>query len=94
MTCNLSQDDIDFLYVLYSRHCIRSNRSLPIELLKRIFVKRDFDVKDVVKKLSNDGYITQIPKSDGKIYISNFKKAVKALSEHGKDTTLGKTRHI
>ena len=94
MTCSLSEDEIDFLYVLYSRHCIRSNRSMNIGLLKRIFVKRDFEVDDVVRKLSNEGYITKVPKSNDKYYISNFKKAVRALSEHGKDTTLGKIRHI
>jgi hypothetical protein len=94
MTCDLSIDEIEFLYVLYSRHCIKSNRSMNLKLLKKIFEQRNFDIKKIVKTLSNGGYITEVPKSDSKYYISNFKKAVHALSEHGKDTTLGKTRHL
>jgi len=94
MACNLSVDEIDVLYVYYSRHCIKSKRSFNSELLKRMFIQRNIDVKKIIKCLANKGYITEVAKDDGKHYISNFKMAVFALNHHGKDTTLGKTRHL
>jgi hypothetical protein len=95
MTCGLSKDEIDFLYVLYSHHNISSSHSQNLELLKRMFAKRvGFDAKEVVKNLSNGGYITKVSKKDDKYYISDIKKAIHALSEHGKETTLGRNRPI
>jgi hypothetical protein len=44
--------------------------------------------------LKNQGYITSIKKKDEKFYISDFKKAVRALSAHDYNVTTGKERPV
>ena len=40
-------------------------------------------LKDAIRKLQNEGYITAIKKKEEKYYISNIPMAVLALEEHG-----------
>ena len=70
MSCGLSEDDIDVLYTLYHRRSVRSNHSMNSKLLKKIYDRRHIAVANILKKLSNEGYITKLPKGDSKYYIS------------------------
>ena len=90
MSCGLSDDEIDVLYFLYHKRSVRSDRTTNSKLLKKIFDRRHIAVADVLKKLSNEGYITKIPKGDPKYYISNLSKTIRTLNLHGKETNLGK----
>lgn len=82
--------------MLYQGRCLASKRGKNSEFIKKIYLKKQFskDFDDAIHTLLNEGYITQIRKKDIKYYISNITQATLALSFHGFDTSLGKTRPI
>ena len=96
MCCQLSDEELFILDMLYQGRCLASNRGKNSEFIKKIYTKKRFskDFDEAIHTLLNNGYITQIRKKDTKYYISNIPKTTAALSVHGFNTSLGKVRHI
>lgn len=96
MCCQLSEEELFILNMLYQGRCLTSWRGKNSEFIKKIYVKKHFskDFDDAIHTLLNTGYITQIRKKDIKYYISNIPQATLALSIHGFDTSFGKTRPL
>lgn len=96
MCCQLSEEELFILDMLYQGRSLASNRGKNYEFIKKIYTKKQFtkDFDDAIKTLLNEGYITQIRKKDIKFFISNMNQATLALSAHGFNTSLGKIRHI
>lgn len=88
MVCDLTEESLFILNILYKNRSVRSNRGYNSEKLKGLFNKKfsgrdHLSFKDSIKILKNSGYITVIKKKDDKFYISNIKDVVLALSYHG-----------
>ena len=96
MCCQLSDEELFILDMLYQGRSLASNRGKNSEFIKKIYAKKRFtqDFDDAIKTLLNEGYITQIRKKDIKFYISNINQVTLVLSAHGFNTSLGKIRHI
>lgn len=96
MCCQLSEEELFILDMLYQGRSLASNRGKNYEFIKKIYAKKRFtkDFDDAIKTLLNRGYITQIRKKDIKFFISNKNQATLALFSHGFNTSLGKIRHI
>lgn len=93
MACDLSDEDLKILDILYSKRCVSSAHEMNSKLLEKLFRYRckngDFD--KCIRHLLNKGYVATVPKKDPKYYL-NPKKAIIALNLHGYDTTRGKPR--
>lgn len=95
MSCDLSDDDLFILNILYVNRCFSSSSEYNSKLLKKRFDKRGIGVFDeTIKILLNEGYIATVPKKDEKYYISDRKKAIFALKSHGFNVTTGKIRRL
>jgi hypothetical protein len=96
MSCNLSDGELYILNILYQRGCLNMAAGKNSKQIEKYYIKRGFskDYDDAIHTLLNDGYITKIKKSDDKFYISDIKKAVPVLFEHGFDVTKGRVRPI
>jgi len=95
MVCGLADDELFVLYILYSHRNFRADAGYNSKKLQRIYSKKyDRDFGAGTKRLKNQGYITSIKKKDEKFYISDFKKAVRALSAHDYNVTTGKERPV
>jgi hypothetical protein len=95
MVCDLSNGELFILNVLYSNRNFKPDAGYNSKKLEWIFSKKytqNFD--KAIKNLKNLRYITPIKKKDEKYYISDFKKAVAALTAHGYDVTSGKERPL
>ena len=95
MSCNLSDDELFILNILYTKHCFSAHAEFNSKLLKKRSDQKciqDFD--KTIKVLVNEGYITPVPKKDMKYYISDRPKAIFALHSHGFNVTTGRERRL
>lgn len=95
MSCGLPYAALIILEKLFREHCFARNRGYNCNKLDGIISeKTDSDFKKVVKKLKNEGYISQLDKKDIKYYISDYKKTVYALNSHNYSVTQGRKRKL
>jgi hypothetical protein len=95
MPCDLSDDELFILNILYKRRNLRSDRGHHCKNLEGLYRKKfssNFD--DAIKNLLNKGYIAQIKKKEIKYYISNQKLMSFALNSHGYPVIKGKVRPL
>ncbi len=88
MPDELSEEMLFILNIFYKRRNLSSERGYHSQKLKKLYGKkfpgREYlKLKDAIKQLQNDGYITTIKKKEEKYYISNIPKAILALQERG-----------
>lgn len=95
MTCNLSEDALFLLNLLYTKRCLARDAGYNSEKLSKIYAKKfSSDFEDTIRELLNKGYITQIRKKDIKYYISDIKLTSVALGSHGYSVTKGRVRPL
>lgn len=88
MVCDLTEETLFILNILYKNRNFRSDRGYHSEKLKGLFNKKfpgrdHLSYKEAIKILKNSGYIAVIKKKDEKYYISNMKEVIVALTDHG-----------
>jgi hypothetical protein len=95
MSCGLSDDALQVLYILYHSKCFRDDRGYHSKKLEKIISKKiHSNFEDVIKELKREGHITQIKKKEIKFYISDMPRAIGALNLHGFPVTPGKVRKL
>jgi hypothetical protein len=95
MTCNLGEEELFILNLLYSNRNLRSDAGYHSEKMNKILRKKfNKEAKDALKKLVNEGYLSPIGKSPPKYYISDIPKAFSALDQHGYSVTAGRIRRL
>ena len=88
MSCELPEETLFILKILYKGRNLSSNRGYHSEKLNKLYQKKyprrgHLSFKDAIQKLLNEGYVTKIRKKEDKYYISDINKANQALSSHG-----------
>ena len=88
MSCGLSEEMLFIPNLLYKSRCFRPDSGYHSEKLGKIYGKKfpargNLKLKDAIQHLQNEGYITTIKKKKVKYYISDMKRAIFALQEHG-----------
>lgn len=95
MTCDLGEEELFILNLLYSKRNLRSDAGYHSDKLNKLFRKKfNKDAKDALKRLVNEGYLSSIGKSPPKYYISDKPKAFSALDQHGYSVILGRIRRL
>jgi hypothetical protein len=95
MTCDLGDEELFILNLLYSKRNLKSDAGYHSDKLNNLFRKKfNKDSKDSVKQLVNDGYLSPIGKSPPKYYICDIPKALSALDQHGYSVTPGRIRRL
>lgn len=95
MTCNLGEEELFILNLLYSKRNLRPDAGYHSDKLNKLFKKKFAkDVKDALKRLVNEGYLAPIGKSPPKYYISDKPRAFFALGQHGYSVTQGRIRRL
>lgn len=88
MPCDLSDMELQILYILYRNTCFNSAASYHSKKLKKILRNKfDDDIDTALSRLQNKAYITAVRKQDPKFYISTIGKAYVVLKSHGKNVT-------
>ena len=88
MSCELTEETLFMLNLLYKRRCVNMDKGYHSELLCKLyrskFPAREYlSCKDAIKILLNEGYITKIRKKKDKYYLSDINKAIQTLVSHG-----------
>ena len=84
MTCDLTDMEIQILYILYRNKNFKSNAGYHSEKLKKILRKKfDQDFDEAIANLKNQAYIATIKKDDPKYYILDLGKAYSVMKNHG-----------
>jgi hypothetical protein len=95
MTCNLDDEELFIINLLYSKRNLRSDAGYHSDKLNNLFKKKfNRDAKDIIKKLVNKGYLSPIGKSPPKYYICDIPRALSALDQHGYSVTQGRIRRL
>jgi hypothetical protein len=98
MSCDLTEMEIQILYILYRNKNFKTSAGYHSEKLKKILRKKfrqDFD--DAIATLKNGGFIATIRKDDPKYYLADLGKAYSVLKDHGLNVTPlggGRVRHL
>jgi hypothetical protein len=88
MPCDLTDMEIQILYILYRHDCFNSAATYHSKKLGKILrSKYDDDINTAFSHLQNKAYITAVKKQDPKFYIIDIGKAYSALKAHGKNVT-------
>jgi len=99
MSCDLPEEALFILDILYKGRHFRSDAGYHSEKLSRIYSKK-FPVRssqpleDTLQILMNGGYVAQIRKKEVKYYIADIKGAIFALKSHGYRVIDGRYRKI
>lgn len=88
MSYELSEELLFILTIFYKKRNFSSDKGYHSEKLNKIYGKKfpgrgHLVLKDAIKQLQNEGYITTIKKKEDKYYISDIPKTVFVLQEHG-----------
>lgn len=88
MPCELTEEALFIVKLLYKRRSVSSDKGYNSELLRKLynnkFPSREYSpFKKSIKVLLNEGYIAKIPKSKEKYYISDINRAIQTLVNHG-----------
>jgi hypothetical protein len=98
MSCDLTEMEIQIIYILYRNKNFKTSAGYHSEKLKKILRKKfgqDFD--DAIANLKNGGFIATIRKDDPKYYLADLGKAYSVLKDHGLNVTPlggGRVRHL
>lgn len=88
MPCDLSDMEIQILYILYRNKNFKTDAGYHSEKLKRILRKKfDQDFDEAIANLKNQAYIGVIKKQEPKFYILDLAKAYSVLKNHGLNVT-------
>ena len=89
MSCDLSELEIQILYILYRNTCFNSAGTYHSKKIKKN-LKSKYSHQEVDKATSHlqtKAYITAVKKQDPKFYILDSGKAYSVLKDHGKNVT-------
>jgi hypothetical protein len=88
MPCDLTDMEVQILYILYRNTCFNSAATYHSEKLKKILRKKfDQDFDDAISNLKNKAYIAAIKKQEPKFYILDIGKAYSVLKSHNLNVT-------
>jgi hypothetical protein len=88
MPCDLTDMEIQILYILYRNKNFKIEAGYQSEKLKKILRKKyDQDFDEAISNLKNKGYIATIKKQEPKFYILDLGKAYSVLKNHGLNVT-------
>jgi hypothetical protein len=91
MTCELGEEELYILNVLYQKRCYTDRSSYNLGQIAKAFNKKfGKDPVDTAKNLVNLGYVAEKRKKDIKYYISNMEATCFALNQHGYKATEGR----
>ena len=98
MSCDLTDMEIQILYILYRNKNFNSDAGYHSKKLKKILQKKyDQDFDEAIANLKNRAYIATIKKDDPKYYIADLSKAYSVMKNHGLNVTPlggGRVRHL
>jgi len=99
MSCDLPDEALFILNVLYKGRHFRTDAGYHSEKLYKIYIKKFtgrscLPIEDTLQILMNDGYVAQIRKKKVKYYIADMKSAVFALKSHGYNVVDGRYRKL
>ena len=88
MSCDLTDMEIQILYILYRNKNFKIDAGYHSEKLKKILRKKyDQDFDEAISNLKNNAYIATIKKQEPKFYILDLGKAYSVLKNHGLNVT-------
>lgn len=88
MPCDLTDMEIQILYILYRNKNFKIDAGYHSEKLKKILRKKyDQDFDEAISNLKNKSYIAAIKKQEPKFYILDLGKAYPVLKNHGLNVT-------
>jgi len=88
MPCDLTDMEIQILYILYRNKNFKTDAGYHSEKLKKILRKKyDQDFDDAISNLKNNGYIAVIKKDEPKYYILDLGKVYSVMKNHGLNVT-------
>ncbi len=98
MSCELTDMEIQILYILYRNKNFKSDAGYHSKKLKKILQKKyDQDFDEAIANLKNGAYIATIKKDDPKYYIADLGKAYSVIKNHGLNVTPlggGRVHHL
>lgn len=88
MSCDLTEETLFILNLLYKRRSVNRDKGYHSELLRKLYGNKfpgrgHLPFNEAIKILLNEGYITKIRKKKEKYYISDMNKAIQTLESHG-----------
>jgi hypothetical protein len=84
MPCDLTDMEIQILYILYRNKNFKIDAGYHSEKLKKILRKKfDQDFDEAISNLKNKSYIAIIKKQEPKFYILDLGKTYSVLKNHG-----------
>jgi hypothetical protein len=84
MSCDLTEMEIQILYILYRNKNFKIDAGYHSEKLKKILRKKyDQDFDEAIGNLKNKTYIATIKKQEPKFYILDLGKAYSVMKNHG-----------
>jgi hypothetical protein len=94
MPCDLTEMEVQILYLLWRRKCFKTDAGYHNDMLESILRKKyDQNFNEAISNLKNKAYIATIRKKDLKYYILDLGKAYSVLKGHGLNVTpLGGSR--
>jgi hypothetical protein len=88
MPCDLTDMEIQILYILYRNKNFKTDAGYHSEKLKKILRKKfDQNFDDAILNLKNKIYIGTIKKDDPKYYLIDIGKTYSILKNHGLNVT-------
>jgi len=98
MPGDLTEMEIQILYILYRNKNFRSDAGYHSEKLRKILRKKfDQDFDKAIANLKNRGYIAVIKKDEPKYYIADLGVVYSVLKDHGLNITPlggGRVHHL
>ena len=98
MPCDLTDMEIQILYILYRNKNFKTDAGYHSEKLKKILRKKyDQDFDDAISNLKNNGYLAVIKKDEPKYYILDLGKVYSVMKNHGLNVTppgAGRVYHL
>ena len=98
MPCDLTNMEIQILYILYRNKNFKSDAGYHSEKLKKILRKKfRQDCDEAIANLKNRGYIATIKKDDPKYYLPDLGCVYSVLKDHGLNVTPlggGRVHHL
>jgi len=88
MPCDLTDMEIQILYILYRNKNFKIDAGYHSGKLKKILRKKyDQDFDEAISNLKNKAYIATIKKQEPKYYILDLGKSYSVLKNHGLNVT-------
>ena len=98
MPCDLTDMEVQILYILYRNKNFKINAGYHSEKLRKILRKKyDQDFDEAISHLKNKAYVATIRKQEPKFYILDIGKTYSVLKNHGLNVTpigSGRVHHL